>query len=99
SVSEPNADGVSVLSMINTTGAGQGQGLGTRYMERLTAWADRGGVKLALTPEKVANTSKARLTTFYKRHGFVANKGASRDFSTREAMVREPQAASVVSLS
>lgn len=99
SVSEPNADGVSVLSMINTTGSGQGQGLGTRYMERLTSWADRAGVKLALTPEKVGNTSKARLTTFYKRHGFVANKGASRDFRTREAMVREPQAASVVSLS
>lgn len=90
SVSDPR-DGLSVLSMIDTREAGQGQGVGTEIMNRLTAWADRSDVKLALTPEKVGNTSKARLTAFYKRHGFVENKGKAKDFATREAMVREPQ--------
>jgi len=91
SVSEPR-DRLSVLSMIDTRGASQGEGAGSALMERLGAWADREGVRIALTPEKVGNTSKARLVAFYKRFGFSDNKGRSRDFSTREAMLREPQA-------
>jgi len=90
SVSEPR-DNISVLSMIDTREAGQGEGIGSEIMGRLTAWADRSGVTLALTPEKVGNTSKARLTAFYKRQGFVENKGRSRDFATRESMIRAPQ--------
>lgn len=90
SVSDPR-DNISVLSMIDTREAGQGEGIGSEFMNRLTAWADRSGVTLALTPEKVGNTTKARLTAFYKRQGFVENKGRSRDFATRESMIRVPQ--------
>lgn len=70
----------------------QGSGAGTAFMERLAAWSDATGTRIVLTPEKVGNTSVARLKGFYKRFGFVENKGKSRDFSTRAAMIRVPRA-------
>ena len=69
----------------------QGEGAGTAYMERLAAWADEMGMRLVLTPEKIGNTSVARLKNFYKRFGFVENKGRKKDFSTRAGMIREPK--------
>lgn len=69
----------------------KGKGAGTAVMNEVVAWADANGKTLALTPEKLeGTTSKSRLVDFYKRFGFKENKGRNKDFSTKEAMIREP---------
>lgn len=70
----------------------QGQGYGTRFMEDLARLADEKGWTLALTPGLgFGAKSKKKLEEFYKRFGFVANKGRNADFQTREAMIRRPK--------
>lgn len=68
----------------------RGQGIGTRIMKGLKNRADRAGYKIALTqdPDK---GKKAALARFYKSHGFVANRGRKRDFSTRHTHIRYPK--------
>ena len=36
-------------------------------------------------------TSQARLKKFYKKFGFVENKGRNKDFEISELMYREPK--------
>lgn len=70
----------------------QGQGYGTRFMEDLARLADEKGWTLALTPGLgFGAKSKKKLEEFYKRFGFVANKGRNADFQTRESMIRRPK--------
>lgn len=73
----------------------QGQGQGSAAMADLTAYADAAGKRLVLTPESrddgQGSTPRNRLVRFYKRHGFVENKGRARDFSTTAGMIREPR--------
>jgi len=45
-------------------------------------------MRLALTPTKAFGASKGRLEKWYRRHGFVPNKGRNKDFSTKESMIR-----------
>jgi len=67
-------------------------GLGTRVMEDIVRMADQQGARISLTPEtSFGGTSVGRLTDFYKRFGFVENKGPNKDFSTRNTMYRDPQ--------
>ena len=69
----------------------KGQGIGTKAMEDLISYADDRNKKVVLTPSKdFGASSVARLTSFYKRFGFVENKGKNKDFSTRESMIRLP---------
>ncbi len=71
----------------------RGAGIGTRAMRLLTSYADQVGKRIELTPSKDFGASSVpRLIAFYKRFGFVENKGRHRDFTTRETMFREPQA-------
>lgn len=66
-------------------------GAGSALMHTITQWADQNSVRLALTPSKdFGASSVSRLAGFYQRFGFVENKGAARDFGTRETMIREP---------
>lgn len=68
-----------------------GKGNGSRFMEELTRMADKNGWTLALTPDtSFGGSSVGRLKKFYKRFGFVPNKGRSADFNTRESMIRKP---------
>ena len=72
--------------------ADRGQGNGTRFMEDLARLADEKGWTLALTPSGgFGAKSIKRLKDFYKRFGFVDNKGRNPDFSTRESMIRRPK--------
>jgi GNAT superfamily N-acetyltransferase len=52
----------------------QGQGVGTKAMQRLTDFADQQGKPITLTPNEadagVGTTSRARLVDFYRRFGF-----------------------------
>ena len=70
-------------------------GTGTAFMQALTQLADAHGRRITLTPAlrdpRVGTTSRARLKRFYKRFGFVENKGRNKDFTTRALMYRRAQ--------
>lgn len=65
-------------------------GIGTKFMEELVTLCDLTGYKILLTPSDSYGGSVRRLKEFYKRFGFVENKGENRDFSHREDMYKEP---------
>ena len=67
------------------------QGVGTQVMSDLSEYADSIGKRITLTPSSDFGGSVPKLKSFYKELGFVENKGKNKDFSTREAMYREPQ--------
>lgn len=66
-------------------------GLGTKAMRDLLDYADANGKDIVLTPSNSFGGSVTRLRKFYKDLGFVENKGKSKDFTTRETMIRAPQ--------
>ena len=70
----------------------RGTGVGAKVMEAVVREADKDGVVVALTPSTdFGASSKARLVAFYKRFGFVENKGRNKDFSISDTMYRLPQ--------
>lgn len=66
------------------------QGIGTRILQDVMAYADHNGKTIALTPTTEYGT-KGRLTKWYKANGFVENKGKNTDFSLRDTMYRLPR--------
>lgn len=67
------------------------QGIGTQVMNDLSEYADNIGKRITLTPSSDFGGNIKRLKEFYKDLGFVENKGKNKDFSTMEAMYREPK--------
>lgn len=73
------------------------QGLGSEAMRRLGEYADKKHLRILLDPATASptegaaqgTTSRARLVRFYKRFGFVENKGRRKDFSVSAGMIRE----------
>ena len=63
-------------------------GVGTDVMQDLISYADQTGQKVALTPSSDFGGNVKKLKEFYKRFGFVENKGKNKDFTTRESMIR-----------
>ena len=73
---------------------------GTEYMEELIDLADNKGKMIALTPSTdFGATSIPRLKKFYKRFGFVENKGKNKDYEISETMYRQPRKPKVEHLS
>jgi len=71
-------------------------GLGTAVMNDIIKMADDQGAVISLTPDKsFGGSSVSRLKKFYKKFGFVENKGKSKDFSTRNTMIRQPAVTAV----
>lgn len=85
-----NGDTVT-LSRIELPAEGRQQGTGSKIMQEITDWADANGKKLALTPSADFGGNKKRLGEFYKRFGFLDNKGKNKDFEVSESMVRDPR--------
>jgi hypothetical protein len=66
-------------------------GMGTQALQELAQYADQSKKTIALSPSKdFGATSVDRLKDFYKRFGFVENKGKNKDFSISESMYRLP---------
>jgi predicted GNAT family N-acyltransferase len=64
-------------------------GLGTAVMDDIIKMADDQGATISLTPDmSFGGSSVSRLKEFYKKFGFVENKGRNKDFSTRNTMIR-----------
>lgn len=68
----------------------RGAGVGSSVMRDLLETADEQGATVALTPSGDFGGSVARLREFYKRFGFIPNKGRNADYSISEAMYRLP---------
>jgi len=77
-----------VLDKIVVPDEMRGSGKGTEFMSDLIADADRKGKSIGLTPSSDFGGNKARLKEFYKRFGFVENKGKNKDFTISESMIR-----------
>lgn len=79
------------LSKIVVPKGERGEGKGTQFMNDLIKHADNVGKRIVLTPTKDFGGGITRLKEFYKRFGFVENKGKVRDFTTKESFIREPK--------
>ena len=73
----------------------QKSGIGSAVMNEIIQYADQLGKTLVLTPglydKKHGTTSQSRLIKFYKRFGFVENKGRNKNYEFRHSMIRYPQ--------
>lgn len=76
------------LSKVAFDKAGRGQGKGTAFMNDLISYADKSGKTIALTPSDSFGGSVSRLKDFYKRFGFVENKGRNKDYEISESFYR-----------
>ena len=85
------------VNMIAVDRAKQGQGIGTAAMTKIAEYADRIGARIILSPgqrdDGFGTTSRDRLVRFYRRFGFIENKGRNKDFAISEGMYREPRPA------
>lgn len=85
-VSERN--GVITLAKIVVPPNEREDGRGTAALQQLVEYADQTGQKIALTASADFGGNKKRLVEFYKRFGFVENKGKNADHEISEAMYR-----------
>lgn len=85
------------LSRIVVPSGAREAGTGTQVMQRVIDAADQSGATVTLTPSADFGGSKARLVPFYKRFGFVENKGRNKDYEISESMYRSPQSIRVES--
>ena len=88
-------NGVITLSQIIVPQDKRESGLGTSALRSLVEYADRTGQRIALSPSADFGGNKNRLIKFYKKFGFVENKGRNKDFAISETMIREPQPATL----
>lgn len=88
-ISERN--GVISLSQVIVPKDERSTGKGTAAMQQLVDYADQSGQRIVLSPSADFGGNKARLVKFYKRFGFVENKGRNKDYEVSETMYREPQ--------
>ena len=67
------------------------QGIGSQFMKALIQFASINKSLITLTPsDSFGATSILRLKKFYKRFGFVENKGRNKDFQLSCGMYRKP---------
>ncbi|EMP1650945.1 GNAT family N-acetyltransferase [Acinetobacter baumannii] len=66
------------------------QGTGSKAMQDIIKYADSQNKTIALTPSSDFGGNKNRLTGFYKKLGFVENKGRNKDYEISESMYRSP---------
>jgi len=84
-------DGTISLSQLIVPKSVRNSGIGSTYMKELTEIADKHNHRVVLTPSSDFGGTKSRLVSFYKRHGFVENKGSAKDYTVSEAMYRNPK--------
>ena len=88
-VSAHESGDVITLNKMVVPESGRGKGTGSAVMQALVDYADANGKHIALTPSKEFGGSVPRLKEFYKRFGFVENKGGNKVFQTSETMYRQ----------
>jgi len=66
------------------------RGLGGALMSEITQLCDKYKLLCTLTPANT-ETPMSVLLTFYKKFGFVPNKGRNKDFKFMDSMIRYPK--------
>jgi GNAT superfamily N-acetyltransferase len=79
------------LNRIDVPKSQRNSGIGTQIMRDLVDAVDAQGATLKLSPSGDFGGSVPRLKEFYKRFGFIENKGKAKDFGISESMYRLPQ--------
>jgi len=83
------------LDVLITHKKDRNKGTGTKVMQEITDYADQNSLRILLSPavqdDFQGTTSRSRLVKFYKRFGFVENKGRNKDFRISEGMYRDPE--------
>ena len=69
----------------------QNSGEGTKLMKDICEYADKSKKIIILSPSDEFGGNKKRLIEFYKKFGFVENKGKNKDFEIFESMYRLPK--------
>lgn len=87
-------DGVITLDDIVVPKESRKQGIGSQIMNEIVEYADATNQRLILSPatrdDYHGTTSRGRLVKFYKRFGFLENKGRNKDFTLSKEMYRNP---------
>jgi len=79
------------LSKIIVPKEKRGEGIGSKFINDLISHADKSGKRIILSPSKDFGASSVeRLKDFYKKHGFVENKGKNKDYEISHSMYRNP---------
>lgn len=80
------------LALIVVNEDDQYAGYGSNFLQDLCDWADLNNKIITLTPDdEYGASSVERLIKFYKRFGFVINKGRNTDFMHKQYMHRKPK--------
>jgi GNAT superfamily N-acetyltransferase len=79
-----------VLNKVIVPKESRGSGIGSQFMQELIDYGNQSGKKISLTPSADFGGNKSRLVEFYKRFGFVENKGKNKDYEISEAMYKLP---------
>ena len=66
-------------------------GYGSKLMKDICDYADKQKKTIILSPSDEFGGNKKRLIEFYKRFGFVENKGKNKEFLIFESMYRLPK--------
>lgn len=69
----------------------RGTGIGTEVMKRIIDYADENQKIISLTPTEDYGGKKSKLIKFYKKFGFVDNKGKNINYETKDTMIRNPK--------
>ena len=89
-----------VISKIVVPKENRKTGVGTNVMNEITKFADEHEVNIFLDlsdkRDGWGTTSSARLEDFYKRFGFIRNKGRNKDYTISYMMYRTPKKPEVV---
>src|SRR5437867_1563885 len=77
------------LSMMKVPRDNRTSEVGTKAMQEFCRYADEHHLIGSLSPASkeagIGTTSRSRLVSFYKRFGFVENKGRNKDFGTQDS--------------
>lgn len=79
-----------VLSRLFVPKNMRNKGFAKQAMNEIISHADTYGLVIRLSPTSEWGASKSRLINFYKKFGFVENKGKNRYFEISETMYRNP---------
>lgn len=80
------------LSQMVVPKENRGKGIGSDIMNRLKSHADANKMRITLTPSTDFGASSVnRLKKFYKKHGFIENKGKNKDHAISDSMYRNPE--------
>jgi len=79
-----------IINKIIVPQADRGKGVGGKILIGIIHKANRKNKTIALTPSKDFGGSLPRLKKFYKKYGFIENKGKNKDYEISESMYKLP---------